>query len=80
MKLLAWVASKVMGWLGQQKKAGGLDVWSLLGALTSTSKEATDQSSFANNIIYKMLDQDGDGDIMDDAMNIGENLLKGMLS
>ncbi len=52
----------------------------LVGLLATNSKAATEKSSFANDLIFKMMDQDGDGSIVDDAMRIGGNLLKGMIS
>ena len=53
----------------------------IVGLLTTSSKKATDESSFANDLIMGMLDQDGDGSIIDDiaGMALGSQQKKGGL-
>lgn len=77
-QILAILAPIVMGYLGKQKNANNLDangLTSLLGGMLSGASQ-TNQKEMS--MIEKLLDQNGDGSIMDDAMNIGSKLLGGL--
>lgn len=74
MSLAVKVAPFILGALGKAKKEEGLGasgVGSLLeGVMGSLSSQKGGQASFLNSI----LDQDGDGEIMDDVTNIGKKI------
>jgi len=75
--LLAKLAPVVLGMLGKQKRSQGLDMSGLSNILNNsaaTAQKKTPQSS----ILTSFLDQDGDGDIKDDAARIGFSLLKNL--
>jgi hypothetical protein len=71
MQLLVKVAPLVMGALGKQQKesSGGLDLGNLAGMLMSGAKTQAPQSS-TMSMLSSFLDQDGDGDMMDDVGNM----------
>lgn len=76
--LMSQLAPVVMGFLGQQKQQGGLDVSSLANLLNGQQSHL--QSNSASNPILGMLtgflDQNKDGSIMDDAMSMIGNFMK----
>lgn len=77
-QILAIVAPIVMGYLGKEKKEQGLDasgLSSLLGGLVGGAAK-TNQREMST--IEKLLDQNGDGNAMDDVMNMGSKLLGGL--
>src|SRR5690606_22512920 len=77
-QILAIVAPIVMGYLGKEKKEQGLDasgISSLLGGLVGGVAQ-TNQREMST--IERLLDQNGDGNAMDDVMNIGSKLLGGL--
>lgn len=77
MQILATLAPIVMGFLGNQKQQNGLDaggVTNLLGSILGGVQQ-TNQSEMS--FIEKVLDQDGDGTITDEVMDIGAKLLGG---
>ncbi|MGI9527861.1 MAG: DUF937 domain-containing protein [Weeksellaceae bacterium] len=77
MQILATLAPIVMGYLGKQKaqnNMGAQDVPNLLGSLLGGMKQ-TNQSEMS--MIERMLDQDGDGSLMGEAMDLGGKLLGG---
>ena len=71
MQLMMKVAPLVMGALGKQQKesSGGLDLGNLAGMLMSGAKTQAPKSS-TMNMLSTFLDQDGDGDMMDDVGNM----------
>jgi len=76
--LLENLAPVVMGFLGQQKRQQGLDIGgiaSLIGGFTGQAQQGGSNSSAAMNLLNGILDQDGDGSIIDD---IGGGLLKNL--
>ncbi|MGB6083669.1 DUF937 domain-containing protein [Moheibacter sp.] len=76
-QILAMVAPIVMGYLGKEKKQNGLDasgLSSLLGGLVGGTAQ-TNQREMST--IERLLDQDGDGNAMDDVMDLGSKLLGG---
>lgn len=77
LQILATLAPLVMNFLGQEKKqqnVGQDNLTGLLGGLLGGMKQSN-QSEMS--MIERMLDQDGDGSIVDDAMNLGSKLLGG---
>ena len=77
MQILATLAPVVMGFLGKQKQQSNLDssgITGLLGGLLGGMQQSN-QSEMS--MIERMLDQDGDGSYMDEAMDIGSKLLGG---
>ena len=73
--ILAKLAPVVLGMLGKQKRSQGLDMSGLSNILNSSAVTAQKKTPKAN-ILTSFLDQDGDGDIKDDAARIGFSLLK----
>lgn len=77
MQILATLAPVVMGFLGNQKQQNNLDsggVTNLLGGLLGGMQQSN-QSEMS--MIERMLDQDGDGSLMGEAMDLGSKLLGG---
>jgi hypothetical protein len=56
--------------LGKQKRSQGLDASSLFEMLQGSTKQQVQQNPQAS-IFEKILDSDGDGNIMDDIASIG---------
>lgn len=78
--LLAMLAPIVMKQLANGKKAGGLDAGGLAAMLGQAKSDA--QGALPNELsgLAKMFDADGDGNIMDDLMNMaGKSGLGGLL-
>lgn len=76
-QILAMLAPIVMGYLGKEKSQNGLDAGglsSLLGGLVGGASQ-TNQREMGT--IERLLDQDGDGDAMDDVVDLGSKLLGG---
>lgn len=77
MQILATLAPIVMGFLGKQKQQNNLDaggVTNLLGGLLGGMQQSN-QSEMS--MIERMLDQDGDGSLMGEALDLGGKLLGG---
>lgn len=64
--LLENLAPLVMGQLGRQKKNNGLGIEDLAGLLAGESQQARSTSGGAMDMITSLLDQDGDGSMLDD--------------
>lgn len=64
--LLENLAPIVMGQLGRQKKSSGLGIEDLAGLLAGESNTARSQSGGAMDLLSSLLDQDGDGSMLDD--------------
>lgn len=73
--LMQLIAPVIMGVLGQKRQSGGLDLGGLLNVLTGAGGASSAQSP-AGGILKKILDRDGDGNMMDDLLNIGMQILK----
>lgn len=76
MQVLMALAPVIMGFLGKEKQEKNVNSNGLTGMLGSILGGAQGGSSDMS-FIEKMLDQNGDGNVMDDAMNIGGKLLGG---
>jgi hypothetical protein len=74
--LMETLAPMVMGTLGKQKREQNLDMDGIRDLLGNTVKSAQ-QDRAEMSMIEKFLDQDGDGSVMDDLMNMGGKLLGG---
>ena len=73
--LLSMLAPIVMGAIGKQKRSSGLDVGGLMGLLTGEQERAQKAAPNEMGLIGKLLDQDGDGSMVDDVASMGMNLL-----
>ena len=77
--LMQLVAPIVMGVVGQKRKSNGLDLGGLAQVLLGGGgggQQQSGQGSAAGNILGKLLDRDGDGNMMDDLLNMGMKILK----
>ncbi len=77
-QLLAMLAPLVMGVLGREKQRQGLDASGIAGIL-GQERAAFERHSPQAMGLLGLLDQDGDGNIMDDVANIGAGLLGAFL-
>jgi hypothetical protein len=72
--LLQILAPIIMGVVGQTQRSSGLDLGGLAQVLMGgKGRQATGQ---AGGLLSKVLDMDGDGNMMDDLLNIGMKILK----
>ena len=75
--LMTMLAPILMGALGKTKRQQGLnagDIFNVLNGSLRAQKQSTGNQTMY--LISRFIDQDGDGDITDDAMRIGGSLLK----
>lgn len=72
--LMTMLAPMVMGMLGKQKRSQNLDGGGIADFLSKSVQSATNQRQ-EMGLIGKLLDQDGDGSVMDDIAGMGMNLL-----
>lgn len=74
-KMMITLAPMVMGVLGKAKQQqGGFDVSSLASMLGGSVQQGNSSSPMMQ-MATKFLDKDGDGDVMDDLMDMGKGLL-----
>lgn len=76
-QILAMLAPIVMGYLGKEKKQNGLDAGGLSSLLGGMVGGAAQSHQREMGTIERLLDQDGDGNAMDDVMDLGSKLLGG---
>ena len=74
-QLMAMLAPVVMGYLGRQKTQQGVDAGGLSSLLSGVLGGAAQNNHKEMSMIEKLLDQNGDGSVMDDAMDLGSKLL-----
>lgn len=74
--LMQLIAPIIMGVVGQKQKSNGLDLGGLASVLLGGGQQQQSrQGSMAGGLFKKLLDQDGDGNMMDDLLNIGMKIL-----
>lgn len=78
-QLLALLAPIVMGFLGRHKRRQGLDEGGLSAMLGSERQRIEDAHPGRGDLVSQILDQDGDGEVGDDLVNLGSKLLGGLL-
>ena len=76
-ELMKMLAPIVMGTLGQAKKQNGFDLGGLASILSGTVSQAAKKRE-GMGLIEKVLDADGDGNIMDDIAGMGMKVLGGL--
>lgn len=77
LQILATLAPIVMGFLGKEKQTNNIDQSGITGMLGGLLGGMQQSNQSEMSMIEKMLDQNGDGSIMDEAMDIGGKLLGG---
>jgi hypothetical protein len=77
-KIMAMVAPLIMGALGKAKRQQGFDAGGLAEMLGQQERVARQASPSAVDMFSRMLDSDGDGDPMDDIVEMGSGLLGGL--
>jgi hypothetical protein len=75
--LMQLLAPIVMGVVGQKQKSNGLDLGGLASILLggNNNQQQSGQNQ-AGGLFGKLLDMDGDGNMMDDLLNIGMKILR----
>ncbi|MEM7480561.1 MAG: DUF937 domain-containing protein [Acidobacteriota bacterium] len=75
-KLLAMLAPLVLGALGKSRRSGGLDSGGLADLLGQEQRRARQSMpSGMGGLLGGLLDADGDGEVMDDALKMGGKML-----
>ncbi len=74
-KIMSAIAPLVLGVLGKQKKESGLDAQGLNSLTTMLSGELKQSSPDKMNSIVSLLDKDNDGNVVDDLLDMGGDLL-----
>lgn len=75
--LMQLIAPIMMGVVGQKQRSSGLDLGGLANILLGGGQQSQGrQGNSGGSIFEKLLDQDGDGSMMDDLLNIGMKILK----
>ncbi|MDG4946081.1 DUF937 domain-containing protein [Weeksellaceae bacterium KMM 9713] len=77
LQILATLAPIVMGFLGKQKQSNNIDQNGISGLLGGLLGGMQQTNGTELSMIEKMLDSNGDGSIMDEAMDLGSKLLGG---
>lgn len=77
-QILSMLAPIIMGFLGKQKNSQGLDAGGLTGLLSGLVTGASHTNQREMSTIERLLDQDGDGSAIDDALDLGSKLLGGL--
>ena len=72
--LLKTLAPLIMGALGRQKRQNNMDAGGLSDFLTKTVQGQTSRGA-QMGLVERLLDQDGDGSVMDDIANMGMKTL-----
>ncbi len=73
--LMQLLAPIIMGVVGQKQRSNGLDLGGLAQVLLGGGGQQNRQGG-AGGVFGKLLDMDGDGNMMDDLLNIGMKILK----
>ncbi|WP_395091319.1 DUF937 domain-containing protein [Vaginella massiliensis] len=78
MSVLVILAPIVMNYLGKQKQANNLDANGVAGLLGSLVNGGAAASNSNLSTFERLLDQNGDGNIKDDLVNLGSKFLGGL--
>ena len=78
-QILAMVAPLVMGALGKVQKDQGLDAAGTAAMIQKERKNVEKQAPQAMDMLGRLLDSDGDGDVMDDIGKMGSSILGSFL-
>ncbi len=78
-KIMAMVAPLVMGALGKAQRDQGLDAGGMANMVRNEGRAAQKQAPQAMDMLGKLLDADGDGDVMDDIGKLGSSILGSFL-
>lgn len=78
-KLLAMLAPLVMGALGSQQRRKSLDQGGIADLLQRQTQHFDQKAPGSMGIFGKLLDSDGDGNVMDDVAKMGAGLLGSLL-
>jgi len=70
-RILEVAAPLVMGFLGKNSRGGGMGIGNLLNMFVNSQRQEDPQSQ---SFISKLLDQDNDGEIMDDLKEMGKSI------
>lgn len=71
--LMQLIAPVIMGVVGGQRKSGGLDLGGLAEVLMGGAKQR--RSNPGGGLIGRIIDRDGDGNMMDDLLSMGMKAL-----
>ena len=76
--LMQLIAPIAMGVVGQKTKSSGLDLGGLASILLGGGQQQAQgrQGNSGGSFIEKLLDQDGDGSMMDDLLSMGMKILQ----
>lgn len=75
--LMQLIAPVIMGLLGKQQRSNKLDLGGLASILLGGGqRQQPQQQRSSGGLFGKLLDMDGDGNMMDDLLNIGMKILK----
>ncbi len=77
-QMLKMLAPIVLGYLGRKKRQENLNQSGLAEVLMGAQNQQQQQNPQGMGMLGKLLDADGDGDIKDDLMRLGGNLLGNM--
>lgn len=79
-QLMVSLAPMIMGMLGKAKQQNGLDLSGLIGMLSGafSQQKAQSKTNPAAGMIASFIDKDGDGDMSDELLDMGKNLLGGL--
>lgn len=76
VQLMAMLAPVVLGALGKMQRQKSLDAQGVASLLTQEREQATSQLP----ALAQLLDMDGDGNVTEEVINLGGNLLRGLFS
>lgn len=80
MQILATLAPIIMSFLGKEKQQNNLDTNGVSGLLETLLGGMQQSNQSEMSMIERLLDQDGDGSIADDVLDLGGKLLGGFFS
>lgn len=78
-QIMAMAAPLLLGLLSKETKQNNLDANGLSNMLTNIVGGATQSNQEGMSMIEKLIDQDGDGSVMDDVSSIGMSLFQNFM-